>query len=349
MKFKLWLIILLFSASKLSAQTKFISSDTASYFKLMFVGDVSLTKEVLEVSYSERKQQYDFQYLFHYIRPVLNLADLVVGNVENTYGIKKDYLKNELNAAPEEFAVALKYAGFNLLMNANRTAIAQESDSWKQNRDFLESLHITQIGSFENEEDRYRRNPSIIEKNGLKVAFLNYFYGIPYYPELKPLVNGFQEDVVERDIVLAKNRGADYIIVYMNWGSEYELDANATQKKIGDFCIQAGANLVVGTHPHVVQEASVKNVKNAKGIHQTVIAYSLGDFISTTSAPLQNGACILELILKKSKASGLTSIADLSYIPTYTAMYQEGEFLRYAIMPVSQVEKANLNVPIDNT
>lgn len=349
MKFNLWLIVILLSFSKLSAQTKFLSSDTASYFKLMFVGDVTLSKEVLDLSYSERKQQYDFQYLFHYIRPVLNLADLVIGNVENTYGAKTDFIKNDLNNAPQEFAVALKYAGFNLLMNANRTAIAQELDTWKQNRDFLESANITQIGSFENEEDRYKRNPTIIDKNGLKVAFLNYFYGIPYYPELSPLVNGFQEDVVTRDIVLAKNRGADYIIIYMNWGSEYEVDANPTQKKIGDFCIQAGANLVVGSHSHLVQEASVNKIKSGNSIQQTIIAYSLGDFISTTSAPLQNGACILELILKKSKTTGSTSIADLSYLPTYTAMYQDGDFLRYAIMPVSQVEKGNLSVPIDNT
>lgn len=350
MRYRLWLItILISSISFLSAQIEYVNNETSNFLKLSFVGDVSLNKQVLDASYIDSRNSYDFQYIFHYIRPVLNLSDIVVGNIENTFGPDKDFLKSGLNNAPDEYGVALKYAGFNVLMNANGTAVYQELDEWKLNKEYYDELRIAQVGSFEHEEDRYKRNPTILDKYGIKVAFLNYMDGLSYYPEVSPLVNGVQEDVIKRDIILAKNRGADFIVVYMNWGQEYQSNANVTQQNLADLCIKAGANAVIGSHPHVVQDVLLKDdLINGKFTNK-VIAYSLGDFVSTTSSPIDNGACILEIILEKNKKDGITVIKDVGYLPTYTAIYESNDKAKYAIMPVSQVEKGNITVPLDNT
>jgi len=350
MKFKLWLIaILIVNIQIVNAQLEYVNNETSNFLKLSFVGDIHLNQQVLEASYIDAKNQYDFQHIFHYIRPVLNLSDIVVGNIENTFGKNENYLKNDLNNAPDEFGVALKYAGFNLLMSANGTSVFQELDDWKLNKEYLDELRITQVGSFEHEEDRYKRNPTILDKYGIKVAFLNYMDGIAYYPEVSPLINGVQEDIIERDIILSKNRGADFIVVYLNWGEEFESKANYTQQNLANFCLKAGANIVLGSHSHTIQDVRVKDdLINGKPTKK-VIAYSLGDFISTTSSPIQNGGCILEIILEKNKKDGITTIKDLGYLPTYTAIYESNDKAKYTIMPVSQVEKGNITVPLNNT
>ncbi len=351
MKFKIWLLtILLYSASNLSAQLQYVNNDSSSFLKIMLVGDVSLSPEVLEASRNPKADSYDFQYVFHYIRPVLNLGDIVIGNIDNSFGQENDnYLESALMSVPDEYGVALKYAGFNFLMNANKSAVHQELDQWKANKKFLDDINIVQLGSFEHEEDRYKRNPTIVEKYGIKVAILNYIDGIPYYPEISPLVNGVKEDLIKRDIVLAKNRGADFTIVYMNWGNEYQSEPTARQISLADICLEEGADVVVGSHTHRVQNVLVRDDVTNGFMTKEITAYSLGDFVSVQSSPLNNSACILEIIIEKDKESGVAFVNDMGFIPTFTAMYEGNGEARYAIMPVSQVEKGNMNVPISVT
>jgi hypothetical protein len=85
MKFKTWLITaLILSIQTLFAQLQFVNNDSSSFLKLMFVGDLTINQQVLDASYNKPKNQFDFQYIFHYIRPVLNLGDIVIGNIDNT-------------------------------------------------------------------------------------------------------------------------------------------------------------------------------------------------------------------------------------------------------------------------
>lgn len=350
MRLKNWLIALFILSNTCAfAQIQYVNNDTSNFLKIMLVGDLTINQQILDASYIPSQDQYDFQYIFHYIRPVLNLGDIVVGNLDNSFAQEDDFLESGIKSIPNEYGIALKYAGFNLIMNANKSAVHQELDNWKANSEFLNKIHITQIGSFEHEEDRYKRNPTIIEKHGIKVAFLNYIDQVPYYPELSPLVNGVKEEVIKRDLLLAKNRGADFTIVYMNWGSEYETSPNSSQQKLADLCIQEGANIVVGSHPQVVQDVHVTDAIINGFQTKRIVAYSLGDFVSAKSSPIDNSACILEIIIEKDKASGVAYIKDIGYIPTFSGIYDNGGLAKFAIMPVSQVEKNNLSVPISTT
>jgi poly-gamma-glutamate synthesis protein (capsule biosynthesis protein) len=314
----------------------------------MFVGDLTINQQVLDASYNKPKNQFDFQYIFHYIRPVLNLGDIVIGNIDNTFCKKDNWLTEGLQNVPDEYGVALKYAGFNLFMNANRSAVFQELDDWKANKAFLDKININQIGSFENEDDRYRRNPTIIEKYGVKIAFLNYIAGVPYYAELSPLVNGLDEALIKRDLQLAKNRGADFTIVYLNWGNESQISPNSTQKYLADLCINEGANMVIGSHPKAIQTVVVKDDKINGFPSKNAVCYSLGDFISSSESPIENSAVILEVILEKNKKSGVVFVNNLGFIPTFTGLYDKNGKAQYTILPVSQVEKNNITVPIES-
>lgn len=350
MKFKNWLIAaLIFSFQSLFGQLQYVNNDSSSFLKLMFVGDLTINQQLLDASYNPSKKQYDFQYIFHYIRPVLNLGDIVIGNIDNTFGKKGEFLTDGFNNIPDEYGVALKYAGFNLLMNANRSAVYQELDDWKANKAFLDKININQIGSFEHEDDRYKRNPTIIEKYGIKIAFLNYISGVPYYPELSPLVNGVDDETIRRDLLLAKNRGADFTIVYMNWGNEAQSSPNQTQEYLANLCLKEGANMVIGSHPKAVQNVKVSDDVINGFFTKNVVVYSLGDFISSGESPIENSATILEVILERNKKSGVIFVNDIGFIPTFSGLYDNNGKAQYTILPVSQVEKNNLTVPINST
>jgi poly-gamma-glutamate capsule biosynthesis protein CapA/YwtB (metallophosphatase superfamily) len=347
MKFKNWLIAALCSiiAPLSFSQVQYVSNDSVSFLKLLFVGDLSNDKRLIESVYDPSSQTYDFQSMFHFIRPILNLGDIVVGNLETTIGAPP-FGNYPLYKSPNDFALALKYAGFNLLMTANSKATHQTLDEWKSQKALLDKYGIQQTGTFENEADYHKRNPYIIEKKGIKVAFLNYMQGISHDKDKFPIVNGVNEEVLERDINKAKEKGADYIVVYFHWGTEFQGYANVVQQKLGQFAVKKGANLVVGTRPHLVQQFENREVVIDNRVHEYLLAYSLGDLYTTAVSHDVNGSIILEVIISKRKSTGKTTVTDFGFISTYTQTFERKGRATWAVLPVSEAKKGNISVPM---
>lgn len=347
MRFRNWLIAAIFSIISFQtfSQLEYVSNDTMSFAKLMFVGDLPMDKRLLESIYNSDIDEYEFQQLFHYIRPILNLGDIVVGNLESTIG-KNNFANYPLYKSPENFAKALKYAGFNVLMTANGKTVHQNIEDWKFQRNALKKVGIEQIGSFENEDDRYRRNPLMIEKKGIKVALLNYMDGIDFFPEVSPIINAAKEDIIKQDVALAKARGADFVVVYFHWGREFQPTPNVIQQNLGDIATMAGADLVIGNHPHLVQLISEVDRLEGGKVKQSIIAYSLGDFYTTVVSHDVNGSLILEVIIGKSKKTLETEVVDFGFISTYTQTFTKNDRPTWSILPVSEIVKGNITAPI---
>lgn len=323
---------------------KFISDEETSYVKLMFVGDLPINKRVVESAYRSKTHSYDFQPIFHYIRPYLNLGDIVVGNLETTIGTPP-YGKFPQYRSPKEIATSLKYAGFNLLMTANGKSVYQDAETWETQDKLLKKVRILNIGSFADIEDRFTKNPLIVEKKGIKIGFLNYMDGIENNTDSKPIINSVDTATLKNDIKLAKDRGAEFIVVYMNWGKEFELNSNFDQQVLAKTITKAGADLIVGTHPHVVQEMNVSNVyENDVKIKETLTVYSLGDFLSTANNTKVNSSAIFEVVISKDKKSKAIKIEDYGYIPTYCYSYNFESKLTWTIVPVRQVELNNIEI-----
>ena len=168
---KIKLLLLLFISTFLQTSfaqkdkriSRFISNSEVSYVKLMFVGDLPVNKRVVEAAYRSKTHSYDFQPIFHYIRPYLNLGDIVVGNLETVVGTPP-YGKFPQYRSPKEIATSLKYAGFNLLMTANGKATYTDSETWKTQDDIFDKVRIQNTGTFTDKEDQTSKNPLIIEK-----------------------------------------------------------------------------------------------------------------------------------------------------------------------------------------
>lgn len=141
---------------------------------------------------------------------------------------------------------------------------------------FNKHPQMTYLGLYENEEEK--QNIKIVEKNGIKIAFLSfnqYVNGVTYQKQLPYMIN-FQESTMMENMKKAREN-ADIVIVSCHWGIEYDYHPNTFQKNMAKQLSDAGADVIIGTHTHTLQD--VEYIQRADG-KRTLVAYSLGNFVS---------------------------------------------------------------------
>jgi len=237
---------------------------------LIAVGDISYSREVERIV----KKQKDINYPFLKIQDYLKSADLVFGNLETPITQGPEIPNFEMifrsNPGSEQ---ALKQAGFSILSLANNHTPNFGEKGLKDTFNFLNDAGIKYVGAGQNEQEAYQ--PVYIENKGIKFAFLAYndTNFVPAYYEASAnhagtafmRINKMTEAVKE-----AKQR-ANFVIVSMHAGVEYDRKPNNSQINFAHAAIDAGADLVIGHHPHVVQ-----TLEKYKGKY---IFYSLGNFV----------------------------------------------------------------------
>lgn len=187
---------------------------------------------------------------------------------------------------PDEMGETLIRLGFDVINTATNhmldcrgKGLLYHADYWASKAD----LGVMQIGSYKNKEDY--NSIRVYEKDGVKIAFLAYTYstngmtaGAGYEDIYIPLPD---EAELTRQVKEARQL-ADLVFVSMHWGWEDSFDPNQDQRNQAQVLVDAGADVIIGTHPHVIQEMKWK--ENEEG-HKTLIVYSLGNFISTMYYP----------------------------------------------------------------
>ena len=312
-----------------------IGTLSAQELTLLFAGDAMLHKNQIEQAFHEGK--YDFSSYFEYIEPEASSADLAVVNLEVTLG-GKPYKGYPMFSAPDEFAVALKNAGFNVFLTANNHALDKYSKGINRTIDVLDSLKVYRTGTFKNEEEREHVYPLIIEKKGIRIAFLNYTYGTNGLKPVFPcIVNYIDNDQIKKDIQKAREQRADIIIANMHWGLEYKLLPNKTQKQTADFLMKNGVDIVMGSHPHVVQPSEI--IRDENGNIRRLIVYSLGNLISDMKATNTDGGQLMKLTLSRNEADGVVRINSCGYILHYTYKERNDKSVVYRVLPISLVEE----------
>jgi poly-gamma-glutamate capsule biosynthesis protein CapA/YwtB (metallophosphatase superfamily) len=309
---------------------------------LMAVGDIMVHQEQLEAAWDVQRKTYDFSPFFAKVSPILQQGDIVIGNLETTLsGSDLRFTGYPQFNSPESLAAVLKQTGFTVLTTANNHSLDRREQGVLRTIAHLDQAGLAHTGTFRSEKER--NQPLILEKNGIRLAVLAYSYGtngIPI-PKGKPyLVNLIQPDLIKADIARAKAIGADLVAVGLHFGAEYQRTPNQTQKKIADFAIQAGADLVIGHHPHVVQPYEWRTVTQPDGSKRTgFVAYSLGNFISAQRHEYKDVGGILKLTIHK-RADGKTVLESPEFIPTYVHYYRKTGKRHYVIYPLPQILQA---------
>lgn len=239
---------------------------------IVMVGD-ALIHGAVYLDAKKSDGSYDFSSMFKMIKPIIQDYDLKYYNQESIIGGGKPSHYPRLNS-PKEIGEDLIDIGFNLVSLANNHALDKGEDAIRYSNKFWKKQEdVIVAGTYSSQEER--DTIPVYEKNDIKFAFLSYTTGTNGLKTSKGneyLVNVYNKKTVKEDITKAKENGAEVIIVAMHWGNEYTHEPNKKQKEIAEYLSSLGVNLIIGSHPHVIQPIDYVN--------DTLVIYSLGNFIS---------------------------------------------------------------------
>lgn len=277
-----------------------------SQLKLVFTGDIMGHDSQIASALATGEAGYDYQPCFQYLRPYLQSADLVIGNLEVTFA-GPPYKGYPTFSSPDELSKALKWAGFDILVNANNHALDRGEKGLRRTIEVLDSMTIVQTGTFTGSEQRAAHYPLVVEKNGIRIALLNYTYGTNGIRDRPPsIVNRIDTVQIKADIQKAQTAEPDFVLVAMHWGSEYQRNESRQQRQLAALLFREGADAVIGSHPHVVQPIR----GSGRG---SLVAYSMGNLISNQRDRYRNGGIAFEMVLTKEPKE----ISSFSYLPVW--------------------------------
>ncbi|MDR2682253.1 MAG: CapA family protein [Dysgonamonadaceae bacterium] len=310
-----------------------LSPAYAQELTLLFAGDAMQHQTQIDNAY--RGGIYDYSSCFKHLKAYISEADVAVVNLEVTLG-GKPYTGYPMFSAPDEYAAALKEAGFDVFLTANNHSLDRRKKGLERTIRVLDSLEVRHLGTYVDREEKAKNYPIIWTEKGIRVAFLNYTYGTNGIHVTPPnVVNYIDTTQIKNDIRNARGAlGADVIIACVHWGMEYKLVQNPAQEQLAGWMVREGVDLIIGSHPHVVQPAQVW--RNEQGEITNLVIYSLGNFISGMTQVNTNGGQIVKVVL--SKEDFHTKIKSCSYRLIYVDKQKNGNKLDYTLLPVDAFE-----------
>jgi poly-gamma-glutamate synthesis protein (capsule biosynthesis protein) len=306
---------------------------------LLFIGDIMQHGPQIKAAYNDSLKVYDYTSCFEPIAPIAKSTDFTIANLELTLA-GKPYKGYPQFSAPDNLAVTLKNAGIGYLVTANNHSCDRKSKGVKRTITMLDSLGIKHTGTFLDSADRSKNNPLIIEKNGIRIALLNYTYGTNGLFVAKPLmVNYIDSTVILNDLEACKKGNFDKIIVFTHWGAEYKKLPNNYQKQYAKFCLNNGADYIIGSHPHVLQP--MHRFYDSSLQKEQLVVYSLGNFVSNQRDRYKDGGTMFKLVLKKDST---VKIKEAGYILTWVDKIKVKGKNRYTIYPVNKYYNDSLTL-----
>lgn len=246
-------------------------SDTDT-ITLAFVGDVLLGSTVENLLI-----EHGYEYPYQYMKAVLQQADFTLANLETPVTDRGEPLdKQYAYRSHPDVLPAFKEAGFDIVNLANNHILDYQVDGLMSTLRHLQNEDIYYVGAGENIDEAFQ--PVVVEKDGVKVAVLGFSRVVPdgswKAAENRPGVASTYNYTKPIEAIENAAKTADIVVVLAHWGDEREDFPNEYQKELARRYIDAGADVIVGSHPHVLQGIEFYNGK--------WIAYSLGNFIYTT-------------------------------------------------------------------
>ncbi len=242
-------------------------TDTVS---VVIIGDVMMHSRQLE---------YDCRHFLKGINPALRQADIAVANMEFSLG-GPPYSGYPAFSAPDKYAeYVAEDCGVDVFLTANNHILDKGRAGLRRTLSVYDTLCVSHTGAAADSLSRSKTYPLMLVSGGVRLAIVNFTYGtnnaIGSSPGW-PAVNLMRKDEVRTAIERARSRGADFVIAVPHWGTEYRLRHDSVQEEWAGWLVSEGADVIVGAHPHVVQDTT--------HIEGVPVIYSLGNAISNMSA-----------------------------------------------------------------
>ena len=303
---------------------------------------------------------YDFESVFRYVKDYVSGYDFALANLETTFGgDSKPYQGWPLFNVPDAFGDSIVDAGYDMLLTSNNHCYDTLMDGFKRTIEVSREKGLMVLGSrLTEEEPRY----AVVDINGIQVGMVSYTYttsmsgGKPSLNGNSPvenpaLVNYFSytnlnafyaemTDILES----MKADGAEATMLFIHWGTEYEIVENNYQDTIAQKMCDLGVDVIVGGHPHVVQPVDLLT-STTDPEHKTVCIYSLGNAVSNqriAEMNLKTGHTedgVLFAVTFEKYSDGTVYLAGAEVLPTWVNLSSVNGKLEYNILPLEDAKR----------
>lgn len=299
---------------------------------IMFAGDIMCLSAQQHVGTAG--DCCDFRYSFENVRGIFASADLAVANLETLVSASNPYTgvqKNAANGSPQcnapgAILAAVRYAGIDALMTANNHCCDWGRAGIEETLDMLDMFGFMHTGTGRSGDVRF----VLTDVKGIRIALISTTHiinqrGLISPDDVEAMVNQFERTKLSKDIDAAREAGAEFVAVYVHWGSENVEDIRDYQMSDAGFIAEAGADMIIGSHPHCLQTCDSIETEDGRTVP---VMYSLGNFLSSMAKDINNDTVILKTVISRDK-SGKIAIKDMSMIPCWVTL---GSFV---ITPIS--------------
>lgn len=324
-----------------------------SHVNLLAVGDIMFHSHQIRAAYDSKTGGYDFLPVFKHVQKYIEGADISIANLETVIaGGDIEYSGCQRFNAPKESVKAISEAGFDIISTANNHSLDYGKKGLINTIKTIEEYEMKNIGTYTEKE-----TPILVEEiDGIRLGFLSYTYALNGMDftlsseELTFMVNKIDESKIKNDLKKAKDLDIDLIVVYIHWGYEYHMEPSEYQIELGEKIIGWGADIILGSHPHVIQKAEILNIDG----EDKFIMYSMGNFLSnqmksSLGNPYTEDGIMINLKLEKSSLTQKTKIVEIEYIPTWVNRYSENGMLIYEILPIEDVLNGDLDIKLEDS
>jgi poly-gamma-glutamate synthesis protein (capsule biosynthesis protein) len=325
------LVLITVNSFLLSAQNADTSNEKIS---LLFMGDIMGHDEQIWSAENRETHTYNYDDVFQYVKDEISEADIAFANFEVTLA-GYPYSGYPTFSSPASLATACINAGIDVFVTANNHAADRGKKGILNTIYRLDSLGIAHTGTFSDPGARDSLYPMIIHKNGFSLALLNYTYatnGIIVAPPA--IVNMLDKNSVTTDIEKAKSNNPDAIILFLHWGTEYDSVPSKIQTDLVDYFFSRGVDLIIGSHPHVLQRMDW--TKSETDMKDRIAVYSMGNFVSNQRRTGTDGGAMVRIELTKEADS--LYVSDAGYYLTWVYTPIEKYRKKFFVLPCSKFE-----------
>lgn len=279
-------IAFLVSFISIPAQTQDFPADVRPLYRtdtltIAIVGDIMMHERQIRTA-ARPDGTYDFSSYFKHIRELISSADIAIGNMEFTLA-GEPYSGYPQFSAPDGYAEYMAECGFDIFLAANNHIFDKRGKGARRTIEMYDRLKeeygIKVCGLAENPEALKKTMPLKVTRKGIRTAFINFTYGTnlgsdTHWPKTNYMNNTALIESALRDAI-----DCDVTIALPHWGTEYVLKHSEEQEKMSIFLAEKGADVIIGSHPHVPQDFAEVSKR------MVPVAYSLGNVVSNMSHP----------------------------------------------------------------
>lgn len=328
-----------------TAPTRASARNPITTFHIRAAGDLNITDAVVNSGLAATG--YDYTRAFQDVASVLSDADLTVINLEGN--VCGEPYGTQSTSAPLNLLNALRGAGVDLIQMANSCAINNGLIGLNNTLTAIRNAGMEPVGAYSSpSEFRRSKGYTICEIQGVKVAFVAFTKGVGgmgmpsgnedcvnlLYLDYDDVYKKVDSDGINAILDAVNAEKPDITVALLHWGSENNDTISSGQQTITNLLKKKGVSVIIGTHPHLVQEIDFDQTAG------TLIAYSLGDFYGDAARGGTNYSIILDIEVTRDADLGTTRVTGFSYIPIYTVTESQSADKFRRVVRIEETMKA---------